>query len=717
MLTPETVELGLGEDQKFRAVAVDSYDNPISEAEISWATDEAVGTIAEDGTLSVATLAGTFEQGVKATASYSGAPAEATASVTVNPGPVAALSVAPIEVVAGATQQLQASGADEYGNSIEGVEVTWNASDENAGSISSSGLLTAGEVVGTFGNSIEANATIGSLTASSSVSITPGPLAQVVIAPDPISIGMEITQQFVAVGADQYGNRISGLNFTWSVEAGGGSIELSGLFFAGSVPGVYNKTVKATAVQGGFSVSDTASVSVEPDRIAFLSDRNGDFPDIYVMDDDGGNVQRVTTGEIGFQRPSWSPDGRRIVLGIDNKLNGGSGRLYAINDDGTWASTILSESFAAFEPAWSPDGTKIAYQSGEHVTEDTINTEIYVMDVDGGNTTRLTNNSDYDDHPGWSIDGNRIVFMRLVEDFFHIFVMGKDGTNERRLTSGGLHHSYPTWSPDGSQIAYQSNRVIKSIDPNGRYERQLTTSPQGDYTPSWSPDSARILFHSWRDSDDPEDPNGAEVYIMDRDGSNVTRLTNSEGFDGAPAWAPRKGGVEVTEASVIIPDVSSLRPLTTQEVNKKVGPAVVRITTDLGEAGSGFIFDSHGLILTNNHVIVNAETINIFLEDGTKYVGTVQGRDLVRDLAVVKIKASDLPLLELGDLGRAPLGADLMAIGYPLVLSQLGFGNCLRKRLRLLPFFRSVDVGGWQPWDENGMWSGWKGKNETSWND
>ena len=52
-----------------------------------------------------------------------------------------------------------------------------------------------------------------------------------------------------------------------------------------------------------------------------------------------------------------------------------------------------------------------------------------------------------------------------------------------------------------------------------------------------------------------------------------------------------------------------------------------------------------------------------------------------------------------------------------LVLSQLGFGNCLRKRLRLLPFFRSVDVGGWQPWDENGMWSGWKGKNETCWND
>ena len=66
---------------------------------------------------------------------------------------------------------------------------------------------------------------------------------------------------------------------------------------------------------------------------------------------------------------------------------------------------------------------------------------------------------------------------------------------------------------------------------------------------------------------------------------------------------------------------------------------------------------------------------------------------------------------------NAPMESFWRTLKQELVLSQLGFGNCLRKRLRLLPFFRSVDVGGWQPWDENGMWSGWKGKNETSWND
>ena len=678
LLTPEVAELGIGEDQKFTAVAIDAYENPVSEAQIDWAIDEAVGTIAEDGTLSVGTLAGTFEQGVQATASFSGATAEATASVTVNPGPPVALSLAPTEVAAGATQQLQASVADEFGNAIDGVEVAWSVTNENAGSISSSGLLTAGEVVGEFDGAVEANATTSGLTTSNSVNITPGALAQVVIAPDPVSIGIEMNQQFVAVGADQFGNRISGLDFTWSVEQGGGRFGAitEGLFIAGSSPGTYNKTVTVTAVQGTIEASDAASVSVEADRIAFLSDRIGDTGDIYVMDDEGGNVQRVTGSEIGFQRPSWSPDGRRIVHGSNNTLYVGFGNIQTVNDDGTWGSTVLSESFTAFEPAWSPDGTKIAYQSWEHGTDDDFNSEIYVMDLDGGNTTRLTNNSDYDDFPRWSPDGSEIAFVRTVGDFDHIFVMDADGTNERRLTFGSDFNSNPIWSPDGTQIAFQSaaageNWAVTTINPTGVNEIQLTTTAQGGAIPSWSPDSQRIVFHSSRDSDDPLDPNGVEVYVMDRNGGNVARLTNNAAFDGVATWGPRKRGVEVTEASVVIPDASSMRPLTAQEVNKKVGPAVVRITTDEGVAGSGFIFDSNGLILTNNHVISGAETITVFLEDGTTFVGTVQGRDLVRDLAVLKIEGSGFPTVELGDVSQAPSGTDLLAIGFPLGLTGI----------------------------------------------
>ena len=87
-------------------------------------------------------------------------------------------------------------------------------------------------------------------------------------------------------------------------------------------------------------------------------------------------------------------------------------------------------------------------------------------------------------------------------------------------------------------------------------------------------------------------------------------------------------------------------------------------------------------------------------------------KELVPDDKFLSISVEEL----LNTISRHGRSLDSDWVSY-LVLSQLGFGNCLRKRLRLLPFFRSVDVGGWQPWDENGMWSGWKGKNETSWND
>ena len=358
LLTPETVQLGIGVEQNFSAVAVDAYDNPVTEAQTDWTINEAIGTIAEDGTLSVGTLAGTFEQSVKVVAWFGSATVEATASVTVNPGPPAALSVAPIEVAAGDTRQLQASVVDEYGNAIEGVEVTWSVPDGNAGSISSSGILTAGEVVGAFSNAIEANATIEGLTTGSSVNITPGPLAQVVIAPDPVSIGMEITQQFVAVGADLYGHRISGLAFNWSLEEGGGTINAGGLFTSGTTPGSYNKTVKATAVQSGLTASDTASVNVEPDRISFVSNRNNGQFDVYLMNMDGTNTRQVTN--VSAFSAAWSSSGRRVLY--YSPLSGG---IVATNDDGTWPVLLVESTFGDLSelprsPVMSPNGGKIA---------------------------------------------------------------------------------------------------------------------------------------------------------------------------------------------------------------------------------------------------------------------------------------------------------------------------------------------------------------------
>ncbi|MCH6575033.1 MAG: PD40 domain-containing protein [Bacteroidetes bacterium] len=87
------------------------------------------------------------------------------------------------------------------------------------------------------------------------------------------------------------------------------------------------------------------------------------------------------------------------------------GNILAINDDGTWNIVLHEETYNVFEPVWSPNGTKIAYQSWKAGTA-----ELYVMDVDGGNRTRLTDNSAYDDLPAWSPDGKTLLITELKLD-------------------------------------------------------------------------------------------------------------------------------------------------------------------------------------------------------------------------------------------------------------------------------------------------------------
>ena len=295
LLSPTAVTLGIGQNQEFSVQAVNAFDNSIPEAQLTWEAAQA-GTISAEGLLTTGTLAGTFDQGVKATATLGTLSAEATASVTVTPDPLSAVTVAPVQIAGGGSRQLEIIATGQYGNRLSGVGATWTVRDANAGAVTQAGLFTAGEVAGSFSGAVEVEATQGDLTntATTSVTIRPGLLEQVVIATGSVEIGLEMTQQYVAVGADRFGNRISGLAFTWSVAAGGGTIDGNGLFTVGTKPGTYQGTVNAQTTQGDVNRSATASVTVEPDRIVFISDQNDGLLDVFLMNVDGTNVQRIT---------------------------------------------------------------------------------------------------------------------------------------------------------------------------------------------------------------------------------------------------------------------------------------------------------------------------------------------------------------------------------------------------------------------------------------
>ena len=170
--------------------------------------------------------------------------------------------------------------------------------------------------------------------------------------------------------------------------------------------------------------------------------------------------------------------------------------------------------------------------------------EIYVMDADGGNQQRLTNNPGDDRFPSWSPDGKRIAFSARRPGHFEnnfgttyeIYAMDADGGNEQRLTENRNNDWHPSWSPDGKRIAFSSDRKgdlqnfeIYAMDADGGNEQRLTENRAHDRFPSWSPDGKRIAFFSSRDGN-------TEIYVMDADGENQQNLTNNRHADDSPAW-------------------------------------------------------------------------------------------------------------------------------------------------------------------------------------
>ncbi len=670
LLDLANVTLNIREDQRFEAEAVDAYGNAIVDAAITWNTDAGTSTIDGEGLLTAGVRAGTFPQGVTVTAELDGFAAEATASVTVNPDLLDIITLTPpsVRIAAGESSQLEAVAKDKFGNVVQPTGMSWTVADGNAGSISEAGLLTAAEIAGSFGRIIGLKASEGPKTRSAQafMTITPHLLDRVVPAPVSASLGIGMTQQFVAVGVDRFGNRIPGLDFAWSIENGGGTIGADGLFTAGNEPGTYEDTVRVAITQGDTEYHAEISVVVEADRIAFVS-RTDDQWDLYLMDADGSDVQRLTeVGASFLPNPSWSPDGRRIVY--DRCFSLGTCTVVAMNDDGSWATTLFEH---GAEPSWSPDGRQIAFASfngGEDLN-------VYLRDVAGGLLRSLTASSAVDTLRSWSPDGLSIAFVSERDGNREIYVMDADGSAQKRLTNDPDRDTFPVWSPDGSEILFQSARdgdfelYVMSADASN--VTKLTSNNDFDGNARWSPDGTQIVFNGTRDSE------ADEIYVMDANGTNVRRLTNNSSTDASARWAPRKSGVDVTEVSVIVGDASVLEPSTVADVTANARAAIVRIVTDLA-SGSGFIIDrddflltSRRLVLTNHHVIRDAKEITVFTEDGTSYAGTVLGRDLVRDLALIEVGANGLPTLEFGDLSRLPLGSEALVLGFPLGETEL----------------------------------------------
>jgi|GEM_PF-1671305 len=232
-----------------------------------------------------------------------------------------------------------------------------------------------------------------------------------------------------------------------------------------------------------------------------------------------------------------------------SKADSPEGELYLLDKDGQ-ISRLTHNNRHENNPALSFDGKQIAFNGGDE--GNLLTWEIFILDLDTGQETQLTNNSVIDAHADWSPDGSKIVFgsFRDVQgnpfSTADIFVMNTDGSGLTQLTNSSWEDNDPEWSPDGTRIVFKSTR---NTQQSGREEifimwddgsdpKRLTTTSgwQSDHDPSWSPNGEHILFtrfegsRIWFDAanfaEDWEELTPWNIHRVDLNG-NVEKLTNS----------------------------------------------------------------------------------------------------------------------------------------------------------------------------------------------
>lgn len=249
----------------------------------------------------------------------------------------------------------------------------------------------------------------------------------------------------------------------------------------------YTFTVRM--VSSDDSTDDKNTKAIPGNQVVFQSSRAGSWDEVFIMDVDGLSPAEQLTFDKGYT------------------------------------------------PSLSPDGTKIVFASWRDTSYD-----IYIMNVDGSDVVQLTSDTiRHESSPGFTKKADKIIFEDLVERgtndelFGRIGIMNIDGTNIQYLTDDTYFNAFPSYSPKNNKIVFTSNRdgqfEIYSMDIDGGNVICLTDdTDEMDAIGDVSFIGEKIVYASYIDS------NNSELYIMNYDGSEKSRLTDNSNFDVNPRW-------------------------------------------------------------------------------------------------------------------------------------------------------------------------------------
>ena len=280
----------------------------------------------------------------------------------------------------------------------------------------------------------------------------------------------------------------------------------------------------------GVQLQAQAAFPGENGRLAFAVPSGG--YDIVTVKRNGKDVRNLTEGARGASRdPSYSADGKRIVF-VSSRDGGPD--IYLMDANGGSVTRVTAQFDDAANPGFTPDGDSIVFEADGKVRS---------VDVDGSNMNALVKGG----QPALSPDGKTLAFVRESHGDEDIFVASPSGAHAENLTRDfrtkkkDVGFLAPSFSPDGRDIVFNSNLSrrfpdrpfqddLYAMTANGKRLERLTRSKQDEFGATFSPDGNEIAFV--RDTERGARKDG--IYVMSSGVERVLRVSRP----GTPTWQP-----------------------------------------------------------------------------------------------------------------------------------------------------------------------------------